>query len=192
MEMLRKYLSQYEPLTDEQFELIAAKIRECYLKKGAYFLRQGEVCRKIGFVTEGILRVYFQNDTTDTTCYFIKENQFAVNIKSFNEQRPADDNKQAVTDVRLLVLGYDSMQMLLNVIPAWPTLVQKITEHTLLAKINRRSPMVAEDARTRYERFMREQPDVLARVPLRYVASYLGITQPSLSRLRKEIMETTS
>jgi CRP-like cAMP-binding protein len=130
-------------------------------------------------------------DGEEDTCYFLKENQFAVALESFQQQIPANESLQALTDCELLTLSYDKMQVLYQQIPQWQSLVAKLTEHALLTKLYHRSPLVNADAKTRYENFLRDHADIALRIPLGYVASYLGITQQSLSRLRRDRIQTS-
>jgi CRP-like cAMP-binding protein len=187
MENFRKYLAQFGHLTQEQFAFIEENTSVLYLKKGAHFLKQGSVLRKSGFIMEGVMRIYEYTEKDEVTSYFLKENQFVASLESFNDGLPSEKSFQAVTDVKLMVMSYESLQQCMAVIPPLAGIVYRITEQSLLTKLNHRNPLVVEDAKTRYEKFVREHPDILLRVPLGYIASYLGVTQQSLSRLRREL-----
>ena len=188
MEKLRNYLSHFEVLTSEQFDLIAQRASRVQLKKGEYFFKEGSIFRKAGFITEGIVRVSQFTEKDEVTSYFLKENQFAASLESLNDNLPAVRNLQAATNTRLIVIGYEDLQRLTECIPPFARIVHRIIEHTLRMKLDHRNPLVVEDAKTRYERFAQEHADILQRVPLGHVASYLGITQQSLSRLRRELI----
>ena len=87
----------------------------------------------------------------------------------------------------MIVFSKKDWEELLNTIIGWDKIVHKIINKALIDKVSRRSPLVSEDATTRYLSFMEMFPNVINRVPLSYLASYLGITQSSLSRIRKNI-----
>lgn len=93
---------------------------------------------------------------------------------------------QAITDCKLIVFSRKDRLELLDTIVGWETIVHKIISKALGQKVERRSPLVSEDAATSYLKFLEIYPNVVNRIPLSYVASYLGITQSSLSRIRKK------
>lgn len=185
---LRVFLEQYAPLSDNAWYLIYKELSTSSLQKGDYWLRQGRVCRKIAFITEGVMRVCYEEGESDITGYFLKEGQFATHLESLETQIPSEKSIQAITPCHILELSQEAMVRLSQDLPLWPGLVSKITQHILSEKLYNRSPLVSQDARTRYENFLKEQGDIALRVPLTYIASYLGITLPSLSRLRRQLI----
>lgn len=187
MERLIKQVTRFGRLTSEELQLLTGTLHPLHLNKGEHLLREGKTCRKIAYIQKGVIRVYMLGDGVEDTCYFLKENQFAVALESFNEQVPANESLQAVTDCDLLTISYDKMQWLYREIPAWRDIVARITEEALLSKVYQRSPLVHADAKTRYEQFLRDYGETALRIPLGYIASYIGITQQSLSRLRREL-----
>jgi CRP-like cAMP-binding protein len=94
---------------------------------------------------------------------------------------------QAVTDCKLLVFSADALKDLSVTIIAWNSIINAINAKSLIEKVNRISPMLAEDAKARYISFLDKFPQLANRIPLSLLASYLGITQSSLSRIRKNI-----
>jgi CRP-like cAMP-binding protein len=190
MQDFRDHLQQFVSLSQADWELLQSQLKEVTLQKGEYFLRQGQVNRRIGWVSAGICRyAYLTPQGEEHTKYFVREGQFVSAIESFTNQAPSADSIQALTDVRLYVLSYQAYQHLFEQSLVWPKLSQKLTEHSFAEKVKRLQPMVIQDAKSRYEAFVRNQPDVLRRVSLGYVASYLGMTQQSLSRLRRQLAQ---
>jgi len=187
-EKLIRYLLQFGDLNAQQIELIKSKVLPLRLTKEDYFSEAGKISKRVGFVEEGILRVcYYNKDGNELTRYFIDENNFAVDLNSFNSQLPSSEYIQAITDCTLLVLSAESLRELSVTIVNWDAIVAKITERSLLEKVNRISPMLAEDAATRYASFLNRYPNLANRIPMSFLASYIGITQSSLSRIRKKI-----
>ena len=136
----------------------------------------------------GILRIYEEtDDALEQTFYFMNAGQLLADPESFSTQTPSLANIQALTTCQTKAVSYDSFQRLATDIPAWGSTIQRITEKALLEKVQKRSRLLYEDARTRYQRLISEQPEVAQRVPLGLIASYLGITLSSLSRLRKQL-----
>ncbi|GCC53709.1 Crp/Fnr family transcriptional regulator [Chryseotalea sanaruensis] len=188
MQQLIELLLQYSPLTKQQIELIGSKTEIRKLKTGDYFSEAGRTANEVGFVTQGIFRVcYYSKDGNEITRYFIDENNFLVDLNSYTYQIPSSEYIQAVTDVELVVFKRKDLTDIANTIVGWDKITNQITTKAFLDKVNRISPMLAEDATTRYKKFLDQFPKLALRIPLSYLASYLGITQQSLSRIRKNI-----
>ncbi|MEA5137495.1 Crp/Fnr family transcriptional regulator [Arcicella rigui] len=103
----------------------------------------------------------------------------------YSSQLPATEYLQAVTDCELYTFSFEAMKELSMTIIAWDAIISKITAKALMEKVNRISPMMSEDAITRYNRFLETYPNLANRIPLSLLASYIGVTQSSLSRIRK-------
>ncbi|UOB17446.1 Crp/Fnr family transcriptional regulator [Abyssalbus ytuae] len=188
MEKLISYILQFRHLNSQQIQLVKENVSTLELAKDEYFSEAGKIPNKIGFVIEGILRVcYYDREGNEVTRYFVEENNFAVDINSFNNQIPSTEYVQAIIPTKLLVFSKSSMQNLSDTIIDWDNIIAKITNKSLIAKINRISPMLAEDAKTRYLEFYKRFPGLVNRIPLNYLASYIGITKNSLSRIRNEL-----
>lgn len=175
-------------MNKQQIELVESKVQETELQKGEYFAEAGKIPKRVAFVDKGILRVcYYKNNGDEITKYFIDENNFAVDINSLSQNIPSSEYVQAVTDCSLLVLSIEALNELSATIICWDDIINKIINKSLIEKVNKLSPMLSEDATTRYIEFMNRFPQLANRVPLSYIASFLGITQSSLSRIRKNI-----
>ena len=188
MKELTDFLLQFGNLNTQQIDLIGSKTEELLLKKEAYFSEAGKIPNQVGFVLEGILRVcYYDNKGEEVTKYFGDENHLIVDWHHFEAKIPASEYVQAVTECKLLVFSRKDWEELSNTIIGWEAIVNKIIQKALIEKLDRRSPLVSEDATTRYLTFLEKFPSIANRVPLSYIASYLGVTQQSLSRIRKNI-----
>lgn len=188
MKELVNFILQYGNLNQQQIDLITSKAYELELPKDEYFSEAGKVSTQVGFVLDGVMRVcYYDNKGEEITKYFIDENNLVVDLESFQNSICSSAYVQAVTDCKLLVFSKQDWEELLNTIVGWDAIVHKIIARALMQKIERRSPLVSEDATTRYLSFLEKYPKILNRIPLSYLASYLGITQSSLSRIRKNI-----
>lgn len=188
MKELIEYVLQFGSLNKQQIDLISNKAIELNLDKEAYFSTAGKIAQQFGFLLDGIIRVcYYNNKGEEITKYFIEENNIVVDLNSFDNNIPSSSYVQAITGCRLIVFSKQDWQELLNTIVGWDSIVHKITSKALLQKVERISPLVSEDAKTRYLKFMEIYSTVANRIPLSYIASYLGVTQSSLSRIRKNI-----
>ncbi len=183
-----EYLLQFENLNQQQIELILKKSKELKLKNNEYFSEAGKVAKQFGFIIEGIIRVCsFNNKGEEMTKYFIDENNIVVDLNSFDNSIPSSAYLQAISDCKIIVFSKQDWEELLNTIIGLDNIVRKIISKALLRKVVRLSALISEDATTRYLSFMEQYPNIVNRIPLSYIASYLGITQSSLSRIRKNI-----
>lgn len=188
MEELGNYILTFGDVNQQQLELIFSKVQPLELKKNEFLSQAGKVPKYLGFVTQGVFRYHYYNkEGLDITRYFIDENNFASDYPNFVEQSVSTEYIQAVTDCSLLAFTKSNWDEIGNTIVGWDLISGKIERHCLTQSLERRSPLVSEDATTRYLTFLENFPLILNRVPLSYVASYLGITQQSLSRIRKNI-----
>ncbi|MDF2551279.1 MAG: cyclic nucleotide-binding protein [Chryseobacterium sp.] len=188
MKELFDFILRFGNLNQQQINFIASKAAEINLSKEEYFSEAGKISRQVAFVVDGIMRVcYYDNKGEEITKYFIEENNLVVDLESFDNEIPSSSYVQAVTDCKLIVFQRKDWLELLQTIVGWEAIVHKIISRALLQKVERRSPLVSEDAKTRYLKFLEIYPNVVNRIPLSYIASYLGITQSSLSRIRKNI-----
>ncbi len=185
MEEFIEYILQFGNLNKQQIELLTKKATESELHKDEYFAEAGKVFKQVAFVIEGIFRLcYYNNKGEEITRYFIDENHLVFNPRN---DEIFTEYIQAATDCRLLVFSNQDWKDISNTIVGWDAIIQKLVTITLTEKLQRRSPLVEQDATTRYLIFMEKFPTLVNRVPLAYIASYLGVTPSSLSRIRKNI-----
>ncbi len=188
MEKLFAYLLQFGHVNAQQFELIRARAKHKKIAKGAYFAEAGKVSAQIGYITDGIFRVCYYDKAGDSfTRYFVYENRFVVDVNSFRDEIPSAEYIEAITDCQLLVFSKQDFTQLSALIPGWDDLFVKITSYVLENKLKVTSNMLVQDAQKRYLNFLDHYPGLANRVPLHMLASYLGITPSSLSRIRKSI-----
>ena len=188
MKVFIDYILQFGNLNKQQTDLIMSKAKMLELHKDEYFSEAGKIPRQVGFILEGVVRFcYYNNKGEEITHHFIDENNFVSDQQKFEAQVVASEYIQAVTDCKLLVFSKKDWDDIANIIVDWDTITGLILKNCLLKTIERRSPLVSEDATTRYLTFFEHFPTLVNRIPLSYIASYLGITQQSLSRIRKNI-----
>jgi CRP-like cAMP-binding protein len=188
MKVFMDYILQFGNLNQQQIDLIMNKSQEVDFQKDEYFSEAGKIPRQIGFILEGVFRYcYYNNKGQEITHHFVDENNFLSDQQKFEAQVAASDYIQAVTDCKLLVFSKKDWDEIGNIIVGWDNIVAQILKKCLLQTIERRSPLVSEDATSRYLSFIENFPSLVNRIPLSHIASYLGITQQSLSRIRKNI-----
>ena len=182
-------LLRYSALNEHDIDLIKSKTQLKAIKKGDCFLETGKVAKQLGFVKTGVLSVCYLNDQgEEITKAFITEHHFALNISSFNNKTPSEVNFKALSDCTLLVILEKDLTELAAEIPCWNTIFSKIAAAALTSKLKISNNMLIQDAKTRYLEFLRIYPGLANRIPLSALASYLGIKQSSLSRIRKNLI----
>ncbi|HBI90131.1 MAG TPA: Crp/Fnr family transcriptional regulator [Sphingobacterium sp.] len=188
MEQFIDYILQFGNLNKQQIDLIKSRSAEVELKKDEYFWEAGKTVKQIGFLTDGIIRVfYYNNKGEEITRYFIDEDHLILSGNNVDEIYTPSEYLSAVTDCKMVVFSKQDWKDICETIIGWDSIVQKITTRHHNEKIARRSELVSQDATERYLDFISKFPSLANRVPLSYIASYLGITQSSLSRIRKNI-----
>jgi CRP-like cAMP-binding protein len=188
MDDLITYLQQFGQLTESERSEIRSKASENRIAKGIYLSEAGKVASKICFVTQGVFRVCYYNKTGDDfTRYFIYENRFVADISSFIDEIPAAEYIEAVTDAVVLEFSKEDFACLSAIVRNWGEIFKKIFYSVLENKMRAAGNMLVQDAQTRYLHFLEHYPGLANRIPQTMLASYLGITPSSLSRIRKTI-----
>lgn len=185
---LLRFLQLFRSVTDTEQALIREYLQPRSVKAGEVLLHTGDKARAYFFIAQGVLKITTTNEKGNpVTQFFLKENQFCTILNSFLKNVPAHESIVAACDAELLVFAKSRLLALYKKLPWLQELIAGISQQTLLDKIQLRNAYMGEDATTRYKKFITRQSDVALRVPLSDVASYLGITQQSLSRIRKNI-----
>lgn len=188
MEVFINYALQFGNLNKQQTDFVLNKAKTLEFQKEAYFSEAGTIPRYVGFLLEGVVRFcYYNNKGEEITHSFVEENNFVSDQQRFEAQMISSEYIQAETDCKLLVFSKKDWDEIGNTIISWRDIENLIQKNCLLKAIERRSPLVSENATNRYFLFNQHFPGLVNRVPLSHVASYLGITQQSLSRIRRNV-----
>jgi CRP/FNR family transcriptional regulator, anaerobic regulatory protein len=183
---LIKELSKYITVSDElQYDLSHSFIVRD-VKKGSLLLESGTVCDKIYFINTGLVRGMLYHENTEVTTWFARENEFAFSTNSFFDRFPSYESIEALEDGNFSVLHYQKSADLFNKFPELVELRRHFFERYYLNLKKRMVTLQSMQAQERYQQLISSDPDLLLRVPLKYISSYLGITQETLSRIRKQ------
>jgi CRP-like cAMP-binding protein len=187
MNELIEYILQFGSLNQQQTELITRKATLIKIRKDAYFSEAGNVPRQVGFIIKGVIRgCYYNNKGEEITRCFIAENSLVADYINFDIGATSSEYLQACTDCELMVFSKQNWDELSQIIVGWDTIKNKMVQLCMYQK-SRKGPVISQDATTRYLEFMENYPSLTNRISLAYIASYLGIRQQSLSRIRKNI-----
>lgn len=184
---LISYLNLFGDITPDE-ALIAAVAEHRVYREGEVLLRENSIAREMFFICKGVLKITSANEKGNDVVYFmLKENQFCTILNSFTHQEAAKSSIVAACDAEVLAIGRTALYNLYEQRPYIKQLITSITQQRLIDKIEARNMYMGKDAATRYKQFMMQEADIALRVPLADIASYLGITPQSLSRIRKNI-----
>lgn len=158
------------------------------LKQGEFFVRCGDMPKTIGFIISGILCLYYvKPDGNQYTKSFCAENSFVAAYSALLLKQPSRLFIQALEDTKLLIADYSNYQQLCEHHLCWQKLNCKIAEFLFIKKEKRESALLLDDAKTRYLSFLQEFPQLEPRLKQHHIASYLGMTPVTLSRIRTQL-----
>ena len=188
MESLKIFLKETAAISDTEFEQALPYFSRKILQKGEYFVKEGAVCKQIAFVEKGLLRTYFFNDKAEEITFcFEPENNFSTAYKSFILQCPSSLSIQAIEETHLIVIHQENLQKLYDTSYQWLKIGKLFAEKEYIFLEQYASMLNNESAKEKYQRLLKENPTIILRVPLKYIASFLGVTRRTLSRIRKEL-----
>lgn len=188
VEKVRQAFEQMCPVTQQDWTFLKKKLQPKSFKKGDVFIKVGQQCNHIGFLNSGIVRVYYQIDGKEITSFF---NTSARNIivsafTSFLSRKPSFENVHFLEDTELFLLSYDDLQQVYDACPSIQKAGRLLAEYNYVLSMERIYSLQHASAIDRYQFLLKTYAGLLNQVPHHYVASYLGITPESLSRIRKK------
>lgn len=157
-----------------------------FIPKGEYFLREGQVSRRLGYIEAGLVMYYRNADGTECPSGFSKEHEWVAYLKSFTTGSPSDISIRALEDTTMLVLTGEKMTSAFEQQPKFMAVRSFYTDQFLVRTIEYLSDLTTMKAQDRYYKFMEQNPDLLNRIPQYLIAAYLGMKPQSLSRLRSQ------
>lgn len=178
-------ISKHIALSKSEELLITNRLKEIKLSKKEYVLNQGQSCKSIYYVNLGVLRAYhLNNDGKDSTVMFAVSDWWVTDMSAFTYSHPALLSIQAVANCQLLQLSKESLEQLYQEVPAFEKYFRVIMQNAYIREQSRTIQNLSLTAKTRYENFIAKYPQVVANVPQKQIASYLGITPEFLSTIR--------
>jgi len=184
---IKDFFARMSPLKDEYWQIFSSKLERREFSKKQIILQQGKTENYLSFIEEGIVRHYFPKIENDITFEFTFEGAFFSAYKSFITQTPVEYNIQALTNVSILSISYKNLQKVYKETPKGNMFGRFAAEGLYINKFNRELSLLNKTAEERYLALFKEQPKLIKQIPLKYIASYIGVTPQALSRIRKRI-----
>jgi CRP-like cAMP-binding protein len=186
---LIRFVQSILPINTGKAEQAVEKFQARDFSRNDYLLKEGAVCNESYYIEEGIIRSYtFDFDGNDVTTAFYSKKMFACNLLSFFKRTPSKEYIQAITDCQTWYITYEDMQESFHTIPEFREFGRQNIINQFGVLHQRMLSMLQETAEQRYSDLIQSSPEVLQTVPLKHIASYLGITDTSLSRIRKDLI----
>lgn len=187
---VRNGLSAFVPLSDEAWKSFTDQARIRRLKKKEHFLKSGEICLQLGIIYEGYVRHYYLVEGKEVTNDFNFEGMVTGAYHSFIHQTPSRFGVVAMEDTTLIVFRRDHWLLLLGRYPDWQKVSHMLLERIFHRKQLREESFLLDTPEQRYRAIIEKAPYMINRVQIQYLASYLGITSETLSRIRANIRVT--
>jgi CRP-like cAMP-binding protein len=188
VDVFKTYLKGKISFNDDQFKAISALFIPKTITKGTILLREGEVCQYNMFVAKGCLRSYvIDKNGKEHIIQFAPENWWISEQNSLMKQEPAMFFIDAIDDTQVLLSERDFNEKLGEIVPAGAQMLQGLFQNSFKAMQKRVVNLLSASAEQRYIEFVKMYPTVALKVPQKMIASYLGITPESLSRIRKDV-----
>ncbi len=182
-------LSTFISLNKSEQEQFIDKLQIKHFNKKELILQEGQVCKYAYFINYGCLRYYYNIEGQENTAEFFFENGWYTDYASFLTGKPTNQNIETLEKTEVLLLSNTALEQLYTEIPKFERFGRLMAQNAVLG-IRHRSEMLENlTAEERYIDLIKERPKVFQRIPQHYIASYLGIKPPSLSRIRKRIFD---
>jgi len=185
MDRLITILNSVLPISLEEQGLMKDNIYLETINKGEIYSERGKICRKLSFVLDGVFKVVRTNSNEDEFIqYFTTEGHFAVDIDSFTNKVPSQEYIKALTKCSVITITDVAFKLFEDRVVNFSRIISQLKEKALLEKYNLKSEMFVDDAQTKYNKLIERHPSIIQRIPQNQIASFLGITQYTLSRIK--------
>jgi len=181
------HLKNVLPLSNDDLELFVSKFRLVHLKKGEYFIKEGQLKKELGLIVKGCMFCYYNKEGEQIIDEFSLDFEFITDYFSYLTNSPAEKNVKCIEDTELLVLPFEILKNEYANNSNYEKIGRIMAEGLFVNWHQKAKSLMLDDAETRYLKLISKRPDLLQRIPQYLIASYLNVKPETLSRIRKKI-----
>lgn len=184
---LKKFIDGKIKLSRDQEDFVNSCFVPKFTRRNEILVSEGEIAKYLYLVVKGCLRIFLTgNNGSESTRALVLEGRMGTAFPSFVLKQPSSASIQSLGPCELLMISYNNMQRLYKNIPGWETMCRICLEHEYISSIQRIESFITMNAKTRYDTLLRNNPEVIKKIPARIIADYLGISQETLSRVKSK------
>lgn len=187
MDEIRTFIDNISPMNNSDWEFFSSKLQEIKLDRNTPLLKVGKTENYLYFISKGIIRLYIPRVESDLTFGFLFENEFVTGYDSFLSQMPSEYQIETLTESVLWRISKKDLEEVYQKTSNGNIIGRKMAENMFLIKSKREISLLNKTAEERYLSLFTDRPKLLQQIPLKYIASYIGVTPQALSRIRKRI-----
>jgi CRP-like cAMP-binding protein len=185
---LINFIKQTMPMSDNTAQIIAGNFEPISFLKHDFLLKEGNICNEYLFLEKGFMRSYaFDTEGNEVTTDFYGSNSIVFEVASYIKRTSSQENIQALTECSGWTGNHTRLQALFQTIPEFRGFVRAVLVNSFISLKERTLSMINLTAEKRYESLLKSRPEIIQNASVKHIASYLGVTDTSLSRIRKEI-----
>lgn len=184
MDKFLQSLNLIYPVSPDLHEHLLDKLKLVILSKKGFLLKEGRICKNIYFINKGLARCFYIKEDKEVSSWFMKEGDLIISVESYFKQQPSYENIQAIEECELFSLSYEELHVIYHKFPEFNFIARVLTEKYYTLSEQRLFSLRMQRASERYAHLMNHFPEIIQRVPSTFIASYLGITLETLSRIK--------
>lgn len=185
METLLKFLNSVHPMSPGLIDHLSSILKKKDLGKKDYLLKAGHISQSIYFITKGLVRLFYLNGDSEISTWFLKEGDVVISVKSFFLQKVSKESIQALEETEAWYISYKDLLDTINRFPEFLMIAWLLTQKYYILSEQKQEPLRMARAPDRYHYLLENFPDLILRIPAKYLASYLGINETTLSKIKK-------
>lgn len=181
MEQLIQFLHSIYPLSKELQDHLHATLKTGEYSKDSFLLRKGRICENICFIQKGLFRCFYSNEDAEDCSWFMREGDVIISVNSFFDQLPSDESIQALEDSVVFYISFSELESIYDQYMEFNVVGRKMLQH-YYKQSEQRAKMRFQTAKQRFEYLLQHHPEIINRIPDKYLAGYLGLNPSTFCR----------
>ncbi len=186
MNELESYIHHHFGISADECQKVSGLFKPEVVEKGSYFLKTGKPCNKLSFIESGILRVFVNLPDREVTQWIGTAGYFMTDLRGFMFRETSRFDIRALTETHLFTIDYEAYLTMGRLVPKWHEFEKLFMGKCFVMMENRILDLISMTAEERYQKFFSENRELFNQVPLQYLASMLGMTPETFSRIRRK------